>query len=79
HINELNKANPNILVGFSDGTAIHFFVNNVLGWKSLQGVVAAYNKNAYSSQKIEIIRINDLERIPNITENINNGISYDKL
>ncbi|EET18548.1 peptidase [Francisella tularensis subsp. tularensis MA00-2987] len=79
HINELKKAKPKILVGFSDVTAIHFFVNNVLGWKSLHGVVAAYNKNAYSSQKIGKIRINDLERIPNITEIINNGISYDKL
>lgn len=30
---------------------LYIFVNNVLGWKSLHGVVAAYNKNAYSSQK----------------------------
>lgn len=79
HINELKKAKPKILVGFSDVTAIHFFINNVLGWKSLHGVVAAYNKNAYSSQKVEKIRINDLEGIPNIKKIINDGISYDKL
>lgn len=79
HINELKKAKPKILVGFSDVTAIHFFVNNVLGWKSLHGVVAAYNKNAYNLHKTEKIKTNDLEKIPNITEIINNGISYDKL
>ena len=79
HIDELKKTNPKVLVGFSDITAIHYFVNNVLGWKSLHSVVAAYNKSAYDLQNIVKTRINDLEKIPNVSKIINSGVVYNNL
>ena len=79
HLDQLKKVKPKIIVGFSDITAIHFFVNNVLGWRSLHGVLAAYNKESYLGKNIKIITINDQEKIPNIKDIMTNGISYNSL
>ncbi|MGS4880950.1 LD-carboxypeptidase [Photobacterium damselae] len=43
HKDELKSAKPKVLVGFSDVTALHHFVNQELGWPSIHGVTAATN------------------------------------
>lgn len=74
----LKKAKPKIIVGFSDVTAIHYFVNTVLGWPSVHGVVAAYNKEM-SKPDSEKITINDRESIPSIKNLMTQGVHYQHL
>lgn len=44
HVNILRKSNAKILIGFSDVTAIHYFINHNLAWKSVHGASAASSK-----------------------------------
>lgn len=39
----LKQNKPKILIGFSDVTSIHQFVNETLGWPSVHGVLAKYS------------------------------------
>lgn len=75
---KLKKVNPKIIVGFSDVTAIHYFVNTVLGWPSVHGMVAAYNKEMTKPDP-EKISINDREGIPSIKNLFTQGIVYQNL
>ncbi|MDP3371717.1 MAG: LD-carboxypeptidase [Candidatus Paracaedibacteraceae bacterium] len=43
--NEAHSGTPKLFIGFSDATAIHLYLNVVLNWPSLHGVVLAYNKD----------------------------------
>ncbi|NIG98901.1 MAG: hypothetical protein G5701_09155 [Serratia symbiotica] len=45
------------MIGFSDITEIHYFLNNYISWKSVHGIVAAYNKYIYNGGEHERIRI----------------------
>ena len=74
----LKKVKPKIIVGFSDVTAIHYFVNTVLGWPSVHGVVAAYNKEI-SKPDSEQVSLNDRESIPSIKNLLTQGIQYQNL
>lgn len=74
----LKKAKPKIIIGFSDVTAIHYFVNTVLGWPSVHGVVAAYNKEM-SDPNSKQASINDRENIPSIKNLFRRGIFYSHL
>lgn len=76
--NQLKKAKPKILVGFSDVTAIHYFVNTILGWPSVHGVVATYNKEM-TKPDTEKISLNDRESIPSIKNLFTQGIRYQNL
>ena len=71
----LKSAKPKVLVGFSDVTAIHSFVNEYLKWDSLHSVVASYNKDMKDPDD-KAISINDLEPLPNIAGILESGISY---
>jgi muramoyltetrapeptide carboxypeptidase len=75
---KLKKSKPKIIVGFSDVTAIHYFVNSVLGWPSLHGVVASYNKEI-NGENHDKITVNDREPIPSIKRILTNGIAYQNL
>lgn len=68
HKDELKLAKPKVLVGFSDVTALHHFVNQELGWPSIHGVTAATN--------LEMGGFNQ-EPLPNISELLKNGVEYD--
>ena len=48
HLKTLKRAKPKVLIGFSDVTAVHEFVNKSLGWKSIHGIVAAFNADVYA-------------------------------
>ncbi|WP_318463020.1 LD-carboxypeptidase [Photobacterium leiognathi] len=71
----LKSAKPKVLVGFSDVTAIHSFVNEYLKWDSLHSVVASYNKDMKDPDD-KAISTNDLEPLPNIASILKSGISY---
>ncbi|WP_342146669.1 LD-carboxypeptidase [Rickettsiella endosymbiont of Aleochara curtula] len=75
---KLKKLKPKIIVGFSDVTAIHYFVNTVLNWPSVHAVVAAYNKEM-TKPDTEKININDRESIPSIKNLFTQGIVYQNL
>jgi muramoyltetrapeptide carboxypeptidase len=72
---KLKKAKPKIIVGFSDVTVLHYFINNVLGWPSVHGVVASYNKEMAQSNS-DKITLNDRESIPSIKQLFTQGIHY---
>lgn len=74
----LKKTKPKIIVGFSDVTAIHYFVNTVLAWPSVHGVVAAYNKEMNKPDNKQI-SINDRETIPWIKTLFTRGVYYQHL
>ncbi|WP_341660558.1 LD-carboxypeptidase [Vibrio sp.] len=80
---QLVKAKPKIIVGFSDVTAIHNYLNEKLGWNSVHGVVASFNTNVFDTQQVTSdepkLRINDLEPLPNIGRIVRDGIDYDQL
>ncbi|MES2998644.1 MAG: LD-carboxypeptidase [Pseudomonadota bacterium] len=78
---KLKKAKPKIIVGFSDVTAIHYFVNNVLNWPSVHGVVASFNKEmaATDTSTNKKITINDREDIPSIKNILTDGVHYKNL
>ncbi|NNP71648.1 LD-carboxypeptidase [Acinetobacter defluvii] len=43
-IAQIKQSTPKVLIGFSDVTAIHYFINNEIGWKSIHGTTAATGK-----------------------------------
>ncbi|WP_246743255.1 LD-carboxypeptidase [Dickeya oryzae] len=59
---EIAKSTPKVLIGFSDVTAIHYYVNNVIKWPSVHGILASYNMemHAITGSKINMYSsIND--------------------
>ncbi|WP_185759841.1 LD-carboxypeptidase [Vibrio pectenicida] len=80
---QLAKAKPKIIVGFSDVTAIHNYLNEKLGWDSVHGVVATLNANVLDAQENAAgdskPRINDLEPLPKIDRIFSDGIYYDHI
>ncbi|MBU2712766.1 LD-carboxypeptidase [Zooshikella harenae] len=75
---DLKKAKPKLIVGFSDVTAIHSFINEELGWKSIHGVVASYNRDMIRNDGEKII-INDQEPLPDIKNIAKNGVQYNSI
>ncbi|WP_222937555.1 LD-carboxypeptidase [Spartinivicinus ruber] len=71
-------AKPKILIGFSDVTAIHSFVNETLQWKSLHGVVASYNKDNKDKDEKKI-QVNDLEPLPSVEQVLSKGVFYQNI
>lgn len=81
-LHDLSTAKPKVLVGFSDVTAVHEFVNKFLGWRTVHGVVAAFNTDVYAAEKQdgkETYEISSLESLPSIDDLMGNGVSYDTL
>ncbi|RDH41891.1 LD-carboxypeptidase [Zooshikella ganghwensis] len=76
--NKLTIVSPKLVVGFSDVTAIHTFINEELGWKSMHGVVASYNEEIIPNDGEKPI-INDLEPLPDILSITQNGIQYENI
>lgn len=77
-IDRLKKVKPKVLVGFSDVTAIHSFVNEYLSWTSLHSVVASYNADMRVKGD-QTIFVNDMEPLPSVEKVFNEGVSYDKI
>ncbi len=81
-LSELKQLEPKTLVGFSDVTGIHTFVNNQLGWKSVHGVVGELNANVYNLKKaqgIATLEMNKLEPLPSVKTLMTQGVKYENL
>lgn len=77
NIGKIKNSKEKIVIGFSDVTAIHYFLNNYVGWKSIHGIVAAYNKDIYNDNMKEAISMNnDFDQVFNAIEK---GVSYNGL
>lgn len=59
-----------VIVGFSDVTAIHSFLNNELGWHSIHGVNANNHLDMGTTNQ---------QPLPDISEIMNNGVSYNNV
>lgn len=72
---EIKLAKPKILVGFSDVTVLHSFVNKYLKWPTIHGTLAAYSKEMKRPDD-KSITVNDLEYTPLIKELMDKGVNY---
>ena len=59
-----------MIVGFSDVTAIHSFINNELGWQSVHAVNASTNQATNGGNE---------QPIPDLKTLINDGVSYNNV
>lgn len=79
NLDDIKKANPKIIVGFSDVTAVHYFINKFVGWPSMHGIVAALNKDINTNHKDNKITMNMNNGIDEVFAAIKNGVNYDGL
>jgi muramoyltetrapeptide carboxypeptidase len=77
NIDEIKKANQKIIIGFSDVTAVHYFINKYIGWPSLHAVVAKENKEMYETHKENKTSRNN--SVGEVFDAINKGVNYDGL
>ncbi|WP_457913731.1 LD-carboxypeptidase [Candidatus Gillettellia adelgis] len=77
NIKNIKNSQEKIIIGFSDVTAIHYFLNTYIGWKSIHGIVAAYNKDLYSNKDQEKINMNN--GFQEVVTAIKKGVSYNGL
>lgn len=68
------SSTPKILIGFSDVTALHGFVNHELNWPSVHGVLASYNKEIHVIDNNKQISMNN--SINDIFKALSEGINY---
>lgn len=77
-IRQIKHSTPKVLIGFSDVTAIHYFINNEIGWKSIHGTTAATGKimNAPIANSMDIELPSSTEKnILNPDENQNDVVN----
>jgi muramoyltetrapeptide carboxypeptidase len=65
---------PKIIIGFSDVTAIHSFVNHELNWPSVHGVMASYNKEINEIDKSKPLNMNS--SLNEVFEALSHGVNY---
>lgn len=76
---ELKAARPKYIVGFSDVTAIHLWLNENLNWPTVHGVLGAFNTQMAEARHKEEPSLNDLQGIPWIPDLACKGLTYDTL
>ncbi|WP_318456863.1 LD-carboxypeptidase [Photobacterium leiognathi] len=64
---QLREIKPKTIVGFSDVTAIHIFINNELGWQSVHAINASTNKATNGGNE---------QPIPDLKALMHEGVSY---
>jgi len=74
---EIKNTSSKIVIGFSDVTAVHYFVNNYLGWPSMHAIIAASNKDMYAVNKENKMNMNN--GVDDVFNAIKKGINYDGL
>lgn len=70
----ISTSTPKIIIGFSDVTAIHSFVNHELNWPSVHGVVASYNKEMHMLDKNKTLNMNN--SLNEVFEILSHGVNY---
>ncbi len=72
---KIKRSTRKIIIGFSDVTAFHYFLNQDIGWQSVHGVMAASNKEIYKNgHKNNKVSMNN--SVDEIFNAIINGINY---
>ncbi|WP_235942342.1 LD-carboxypeptidase [Yersinia thracica] len=71
---KISASLPKILIGFSDVTVIHHYINNDINWPSIHGILASYNQEMYELNKAE--EISKYSSINEIFQTINGGVTY---
>lgn len=71
----ISASTPKILVGFSDVTTLHSFVNHELNWPSVHGVLASYNKEMHEIDKSKTISMKN--SLNEVFEAVSHGVNYD--
>lgn len=74
---EIKNTNSKIVIGFSDVTAVHYFVNKYLGWPSMHAAIAASNKDMYVINKENKMNMNN--SVDEVFNAIKKGVNYDGL
>lgn len=74
NLTNIHGAREKILIGFSDVTAIHDFINKHVGWRSVHGIVAASNKDIYQLQGDKGLNMNTGFR--QTVDAITQGVTY---
>lgn len=70
----ISSSTPKIIIGFSDVTAIHSFVNHDLNWPSVHGVVAIYNKEINEIDKNKTLNVNS--SLNEVFDTLSHGVNY---
>lgn len=70
----ISASTPKTIIGFSDVTAIHSFVNHELNWPSVHGVVASYNKDIHEIDKSKTLSMNN--SLNEVFETLSHGVNY---
>ncbi|WP_210160716.1 LD-carboxypeptidase [Liberibacter crescens] len=80
NLEKIKKSKKKIIIGFSDVTAIHYFLNKNVGWKSIHGILAAFNADIYKKKeedgKEQLSMNNGFDQVFDI---IKKGVSYNGL
>lgn len=77
NLEKIKNSKEKLIIGFSDVTAIHYFLNNYIGWKSIHGILANYNKDMYKDDtQVRLSMNNGFDQVSDV---IKNGLSYDGL
>lgn len=71
---KIAASSPKVLIGFSDVTVLHHFINNVIKWPSVHGILASYNREMYDVRKDE--QVSMYSSIPQIFRTVANGMTY---
>lgn len=73
----IKKTSPKLLIGFSDVTAIHYYMNTQFGWPTIHGIVALYNAN--TSDNPSRNELNSENSLQEIIDSLSHGINYDHI
>ncbi|QDP01961.1 LD-carboxypeptidase [Thalassotalea sp. PS06] len=81
---ELKQQPGKPIIGYSDVTAIHHFLNNSVGWPSVHGIVAAYNREIEDMSEEPVVpekeyTSNARESIARLHQSLYEGVYYDRL
>lgn len=74
NLKHISASTPKIIIGFSDVTAIHGFVNHELNWPSVHGVIASSNKEMHTIDTSKTISMNN--SLIEVFGALSHGINY---
>lgn len=73
-LKRISASTPKTIIGFSDVTAIHSFVNHELNWPGVHGVLASYNKEMYEIDNSRTLSMNN--SLNEVFEALSHGVNY---
>ncbi|GLR09244.1 LD-carboxypeptidase [Mixta theicola] len=71
---QISASSPKILIGFSDVTAIHHYINNDIQWPSVHGVLASHNQEMHELNRLEKVGV--YNSIQQVFQAIQEGVTY---